>query len=182
MLDTLFTYGPLIGTAAMLLATIAVLVVGARHGSARSARTLLPAAYLALHAAIGGLLIAGRHFALPRGDVHMVAMVLDLVGIVLLLLTIVGMDQAARTVRRDLRRSDLEAAEYDRARRDYESLMRHRIANPLAIVDGGIRTLADHGDRIDAATRALLLADMVAALERLELVETMPSPRTPEER
>jgi signal transduction histidine kinase len=177
-----FEYGPIIGTTTMFLAALAVLLLGRRHGRALSARTLLPAAYLGLHALVGGLLFVGHRFALPRGDVHLVTSLLDLVGLVVLVLAIVDMDHVARGVRRDLERSRSEAAEYERARRDYETLMRHRIANPLAVVSGGIGTLADHGERMDPGTRKLLLDEMAAALERLELVETLPSPRSVEER
>jgi signal transduction histidine kinase len=180
-MNSLLMYVPFVGTVALLGAAVAILVVGRRHGRTLSSRTLLPAGYLVLHAAVSGMLFLGQRFRLDRDHVHMLATSLDLIGIVVLGLAIWDMDRMARSVRRDLQQSKREAREYERARLDYEQLMRHRIANPLTVVSGGIATLREYGDNIAPETRALLLDDIAEALERLELVETVTTPVSVEE-
>lgn len=181
MLHTAFQYAPIVGTAALCLAALAILVVGSRNGRTLSTQTLLPAAYLVLHAVVGGLLFLGHRWQLDRAHVMEMTTVLDLVGMIVLGLAIWDMDRVARSVRREIAASRAEAAEYDRARRDYEQLMRHRIANPLTVVSGGIETLRTYGERLDAGTRALLLDDISEALARLDLVEVTPTPVSVEE-
>jgi signal transduction histidine kinase len=181
MLPTFFQYAPIGGTVLLCLAAVAVLFVGSRNGHTLSAPTLLPVAYLALHAVIGVMLFVGHRYELDRQHVMALTTTLDLIGIVVLGLAIWDMDRVARSVRHEIAASKAEAAEYDRARRDYEQLMRHRIANPLTVVSGGIATLRAHGEHLDAATRKLLLDDITAALGRLELVETMPTAQSVEE-
>jgi len=78
----------------------------------------------------------------------------------------------------DARRS---ASEYDRARHDYEQLIRHRIANPLAVVQGVALTLQDHPD-LPAATRSALVESLVAAADDLVEMSLDPAHRSPAER
>ncbi|MCW2973037.1 MAG: hypothetical protein JWN72_1310, partial [Thermoleophilia bacterium] len=101
MLHTFFQYGPLIGTAALCCAAAAILIVGARNGRTISAQTMLPAAYLALHAVVGGLLFVGHRFQLDREHVMAMTTTLDLIGIIVLGLAIWDIDRVARTVRRE---------------------------------------------------------------------------------
>ena len=99
----------------------------------------------------------------------------------LLGLTMFDAHQAAKRMRVALRISRATATEYERARRDYEQLMRHRIANPLAVVDGGIDTLLRYGDQIDDSTRRDLLLAMADSTRRLRDFTPDPASRTTEE-
>jgi signal transduction histidine kinase len=65
------------------------------------------------------------------------------------------------------------AAEYRRALLDYNQLVRHRIANPLTAIGGGIRTLLERN--LDRATQRALLAAMLAEAELLERVALDPA-------
>jgi PAS domain S-box-containing protein len=77
-----------------------------------------------------------------------------------------------------LRMSEAARDEYERARTDYERLMRHRIANPLTILTGAAEALrlpyaeaAAHREEI-----AQLIADQVHRLERLDTGATHIAP------
>lgn len=167
---------------AMLVASIAILVIGRRHGLLRSRRTVLPAAYVGIHGLVGIVLAVGRQLALPRGDVGTLAATLDVLGLLLLALVVVDADHVARTIREELARSRERASEYERARLDYERIMRHRLGNPLAIVTGGVETIRSLGDQLDPAVREELLGEVAAAARRLEQLAIDPAPRTIEER
>jgi signal transduction histidine kinase len=65
------------------------------------------------------------------------------------------------------------AAEYHRALLDYNQLVRHRIANPLTAISGGIRTLLDRD--LDQGTQRELLASMFDEAQRLERVALDPT-------
>lgn len=71
------------------------------------------------------------------------------------------------------------AAEYRRALLDYTQLVRHRIANPLTAISGGIRTLLEHD--LDEATRLQLLTLMLQKAEELERVALRPESLRAEE-
>lgn len=65
------------------------------------------------------------------------------------------------------------AAEYRRALLDYNQLVRHRIANPLTAIGGGIRTLLER--ELDRATQLELLTSMLDQAQRLERVALDPT-------
>lgn len=165
----------------VLLASAAVVRIGHRNGHLRSRTTLLPAAYLALHGAMGLVFAFARGLAIPRDQVHATVAVLDVAGLLLLALTLLDVDHATSAVRDRLLRSREHALEYARARRDYEQLMRHRIANPLTVVEGGVQTLVALGDRLDTPTRGALLAAIADAAARLREVSIDPAQRSAEE-
>lgn len=71
------------------------------------------------------------------------------------------------------------AAEYRRALLDYTQLVRHRIANPLTAISGGIRTLLEHD--LDETTRVQLLTLMLQKAEELERVALRPDSLRAEE-
>jgi signal transduction histidine kinase len=71
------------------------------------------------------------------------------------------------------------AAEYRRALLDYNQLVRHRIANPLTAIGGGIRTLLERS--LDRATQRELLAAMLTQAELLERVALDPAANGAEE-
>ncbi len=64
------------------------------------------------------------------------------------------------------------AAEYRRALLDYNQLVRHRIANPLTAVTGGVRTLLER--ELDRPTQLLLLSAMLEKAQELERVALHP--------
>lgn len=70
----------------------------------------------------------------------------------------------------------LRAEEYDRARRHYTQVVRHRMMNPLTTIKGGAQTLLV--DRaIDPVTQARILDAMIAACDELEHVSLEPERR-----
>ena len=83
---------------------------------------------------------------------------------------------AVRTVDED----DFRRREYERARRDYGRLVRHRVFNPLATVRGAAETLKARW--WDDETRDMLLDSIIDAARRLERVTADPVVRSPEER
>ena len=77
-------------------------------------------------------------------------------------------------------RARRRADEYARARADYDRLLRHRIANPLAAVRGIAITLESYPD-LDPDTRRQLVSALVVASEELSAVSTSPIAAGPEE-
>ncbi len=75
--------------------------------------------------------------------------------------------------------ANLRAREYERARRDYARLLRHRIANPLMTIGGAARTL--RARRGDEAKREQLLESIISASESLERISLEPRPKSAEE-
>ena len=71
------------------------------------------------------------------------------------------------------------AAEYQRALLDYTQLVRHRIANPLTAVTGGLSTLLERD--LDPATQRLLLETMLDQARELERVALHPETLRAEE-
>lgn len=67
--------------------------------------------------------------------------------------------------------AEWQAAEYERALRDYALLVRHRLATPLTAIRGAALTLASRDDLSDERRAALvdLIAEQGALLERLAL-------------
>jgi len=108
---------------------------------------------------------------------------LDAVLTVSLLVVLLGLlVSVRRLVRGALQTADeakLRASEYERARRDYARLLRHRIANPLMTIGGAARTL--RAKRGDEAKRELLLESIIEASENLERISLEPRPKSAEE-
>jgi signal transduction histidine kinase len=108
---------------------------------------------------------------------------LDAVLIVIDLVILIGLlAYVRRLVRGALHTIDeaaIRAREYERARRDYASLLRHRIANPLMTIEGAARTLRAH--RGDDESREQLLDTIVEASESLEKISLDPQLKSPEE-
>ncbi|MGD0274052.1 MAG: histidine kinase dimerization/phospho-acceptor domain-containing protein [Gaiellaceae bacterium] len=108
---------------------------------------------------------------------------LDAVLIVIDLVVLVGLlIYVRRLVRGALQTVDeaeLRAREYERARSDYASLLRHRIANPLMMIEGAARTL--RARRGDEEKREQLLQTIIEASENLERISLEPQLRGMEE-
>jgi len=97
--------------------------------------------------------------------------------LVLLLFWIRRMIRALRSAVDD---AVLRRAEYERALADYRHLMRHRIANPLTAVRGGLQSLRELPD-LSRDERQQLLETVQDAARRLERVALDPAPRSTEE-
>ncbi len=118
---------------------------------------------------------------LPRWHGWMViGTTLNLVAAALLAVVFVHAVRRSRVALLIVEQARHNAREYERARRDYEQLVRHRIGNPLAVVQGIAVTLDDHPD-LPAATRAALVTSLVHAAEELVDVSLEPEQRSPEE-
>jgi signal transduction histidine kinase len=104
-----------------------------------------------------------------------ILIVIDLVVLVVLLAC---MRQLARAVLRTVDEASIRASEYERARRDYASLLRHRIANPLMAIEGAARTLrARRGEE----QKEQLLETIIEASQSLERISLDPKLRGLEE-
>ena len=85
----------------------------------------------------------------------------ELVGAVVLGIEVTDVEE----LRADARHT---SAEYRRALRDYTQLTRHRLANPLTALTGGVSTLIDLEHVLDSETRMQVLASMRETTARLE--------------
>ena len=84
-----------------------------------------------------------------------------------------------RALRFSLDEAAARASEYERALADYRRLARHRLANPLAVVRGGVTTLREL--ELEPAQRDEILRTVEEAALDLERVALDPQPRSPEE-
>lgn len=109
------------------------------------------------------------------------SVLVDAPAIVLLALLLFGIERTVRSLEAMEDNAALREAEYQRALSDYRRLMRHRIANPLAAVRGGIQLLKDLGHLSEEDQRNVVDTLHEAAL-RLESVSLDPSPLSSEER
>lgn len=106
--------------------------------------------------------------------------VLTAIDLVLLVALLVFVQRLVRAVLRTVDEARIRAGEYERARRDYASLLRHRIANPLMAIEGAAQTL--RARRGDEKKREQLLEAIIEASKDLEQVALDPRPRGAEER
>jgi len=105
--------------------------------------------------------------------------VLTGVDMVVLLGLLVYVRRLVRGALQTMDEAKLQAVEYERARRDYARLLRHRIANPLMTIGGAARTLrARRGDEVK---REQLLESIIEASDDLEQVSLEPRPKSAEE-
>ena len=105
--------------------------------------------------------------------------VLIAIDLIVLLGLLVYVRRLVRAALRTVDEAELRAREYERARRDYTSLLRHRIANPLMAIEGAARTL--RARRGDEARREQLLEAIIQASENLEQISLDPRSRGVEE-
>lgn len=105
--------------------------------------------------------------------------VLIVIDLVVLIGLLVSVRRLVRGALQTVDEAELRAREYERARRDYASLLRHRIANPLMMIEGAARTL--RARRGDEAKREQLLEAIIEASVNLERISLEPRPRGAEE-
>jgi signal transduction histidine kinase len=98
--------------------------------------------------------------------------VLTVIDMVVLIGLLAYVRRLARGALRTVDEASLHAREYERARRDYTTLIRHRLANPVMTISGAARTLqAGRGDEVK---RERLLQSIVEASEDLEKISFDP--------
>jgi signal transduction histidine kinase len=119
--------------------------------------------------------------ALTGRESATLAVTSDVLLVVVLLLTTAGIGRTVRALHLALDDARVRAAEYDRARRDLERLTRHRVANPLMVLGGGIATLRAHRATLADEKTDALLASMEQAVARLERLSVDPEYLGPEE-
>jgi signal transduction histidine kinase len=110
-----------------------------------------------------------------------VLLALDALAVAVLLLLLARLDVTVRGLQRAEEEADWNRSEYERALRDYRSLVRHRLANPLTVLRGGIETLAARDAELASTAREELVDVLRSELERLEATALEPSPIAPEE-
>lgn len=110
-----------------------------------------------------------------------VELLLDVLLVGTLLLVITTFEPILRGIgaREDAAR--YRATEYERARRHYVQVVRHRLLNPVTVIKGSALTLHD-ADRVDEATRRKLVDAITAACDELENISLVPERRDDLER
>jgi signal transduction histidine kinase len=159
-------------TQVALSIAVAVELIRMRRGFPRVA-ILLISFFL-----VGGIALLNRPDPLigHSDNLDAVLIVIDMVILLGLLLYVrVLVRNALRTVDEAKLRRD----EYERARRDYGSLLRHRIANPLTTIEGAARTLV--AGRGDEESREQLLETIIDASRTLEQISIDPKLESPAE-
>jgi signal transduction histidine kinase len=151
-------------------------VVGVRLG-----RYIRPFPWLAALTLFFGIRGAMRIYASFAGEApESVALPVDLLLLAALVLLIVGIERTGRGLVLAENAALYREQEYRRALTDYRRLARHRLANPLSVIRGGVialRTL-----ELTPAEREQLLDSIEQESERLENVALEPDPTGPEER
>ena len=168
-------------SAALLSLVIGVLqlalasVVGLRLG--RYGRAYPWLAALTVFFALRGVT---RIYASFAGDVpEALALPVDFLLLAVLVLLIVGVDRTGRGLRLAENEAHYREEEYRRALTDYRRLARHRLANPLSVIRGGVIALKTLD--LGPAERRQLLDSIEQESERLEKVALEPEPDGPEE-
>jgi signal transduction histidine kinase len=124
---------------------------------------------------------ADRFYVAFMGDEPLaLSLLVDGLAVLLLTLLIFGIRRMVRGLQAVENEAAIKEAEYERALVDYRRLMRHRIANPLTALRGGIQSLRDLTD-LSEEDRASRVTAGYEAVERLEHVALNPSPLSREE-
>jgi signal transduction histidine kinase len=138
-------------------------------------------AWLAALTLFFGIRGAMRIYAAFAGEApEAVALPVDLLLLVALALLIVGIERTGRGLVLAENEAHYREEEYKRALVDYRRLARHRLANPLSVIRGGVIALRTLD--LTPAEREQLLDSIDAESERLEKVALEPEPEGPEER
>jgi signal transduction histidine kinase len=162
----------LVGSLQLALAV----VVGIRLG--RYGRAFPWLAALMVFFALRG--VTRMYQAFAGGVSETLALPLDFLLLAVLVLLIVGVDRAGRGLTLAENEAHYREEEYRRALADYRRLARHRLANPLSVIRGGVIALKTLD--LDPADRERLLDSMEQESLRLEKITLEPEPETPEER
>lgn len=104
----------------------------------------------------------------------------DAVSLALVALLIFGMRRTALALRSSIEDARWEKDEYERALRDFRILVRHRLANPLAVIVAGIETLR-RSRSIPEQEEETILDAMYQSVKRLTRVSVDAEPASVEE-
>jgi signal transduction histidine kinase len=151
------------------------LVIGRRLG--RLGRQFPWLAALTVFFALRGVTRLAETMAGRR--VEAIAEPVDVLLVLALVLVIVGFDRTIRGLLLAQDAARYREQEYERALADYRRLARHRLANPLTAIRGGVAALRTL--ELDEERRDELLAMIEREALRLEHVALDPAPRAPEE-
>ena len=166
----------LLSLAVGVLELALALVVGIRLGA--YVRTF---PWLAALIVFFGLRAAMRIYsAFAEQRAETLALPIDVLLIAALILLIVGIERTGRGLVLAENEAQYREQEYRRALADYRRLARHRLANPLSVIRGGVIALKTLD--LSEDERRKLLESMAAESERLETVALEPDPASPEER
>lgn len=161
-----------------LLAAAYVVVRGRRWLSNRSAPLLALGGYFTLR----GLSRLTDVFVDPGEAPNLALEVgLDVLLAATLVAIMLTIEPIARGIAAREDAARYRATEYERARRHYEQVVRHRLFNPLTVIRGAALTLRDE-QLTDPAVRAQLLDAIVDASDEVERVSLAPERRDELER
>ncbi|MCW2955296.1 MAG: hypothetical protein JWO69_165 [Thermoleophilia bacterium] len=104
---------------------------------------------------------------------------LELAGTLLMVAMLSRASHVGRVLRHVVDGARARAAEYERARRHYTVVVRHRIANPLTVIKGAAQTL--EREQLPDDVRHELRLAIIAAAEQLEAISLGPAPAGTEE-
>ena len=120
------------------------------------------------------------YVAFAGHEPEVLAYVVDALVLLSLSLLLVGVERMASALRLAQDEAAYRDSEYARALDDYRTLARHRLANPLTAIRGGVATLRDVPELTAGDARAMLeMIDREAA--RLQQVALDPRELRPEE-
>lgn len=108
-----------------------------------------------------------------RSESFIFATGLDVLALLVLVVVFLNARRIAEAAVAIVDMAGYRAREYERARRDYTQVVRHRILNPVTIIRGAAVTL-DANDSLDAATRHELLRAIIDSSKVIENVSLEP--------
>jgi signal transduction histidine kinase len=160
----------------LLQLTLAVLVA---PQLVRFGRTFPWLAALVAYFALRGT--ARLHAAFFDNGGEAIEIATDIVLLAVLVLLVVALRRTVAGLKGAIDSARLRESEYQRALTDYRTLARHRLANPLTAVLGGIQTLREIPD-LDRETQLELLEGIEESARELERISLDPEAASPEER
>lgn len=150
-----------------------VLLVSVRRAASRFPWLLALAAFFAVRG-------VDRLINAVEDPPALVGLLADLCVAVTLVLLLVGLPRTLTALRSAYDDAQQQTESYSRALRDYRALVRHRLANPLAALRGGVQGLREL--ELTAAEQRRLLAMLHEQVLRLEQLSLEPQPNGAEER
>lgn len=164
----------------LLELSLAVLYLGLVAVFARRAgRIALAFPWLLLLMAFFVLRAAERLFIVAGIPMGAMSMLVHGASVLALLMLVVGSTRLIGALHESQERAEHSSREYERALQHYGDLMRHRIANPLTAIQGGITTLQQLD--LDPVTRAQVLEAVAEQGRRLEGMALHPEQVSEEE-
>jgi signal transduction histidine kinase len=128
---------------------------------------------LCIFFAIDALIPITRSELLWRQTEHFaIATALDIASLVVLMLVLANARHLTRAALATVNLAEYRAAEYERARRDYTQVVRHRVMNPVTVILGAADTLRAGALANKELTERLLVAieDSARAIQNETLV------------